>query len=97
LSLNSYFKTALFLFANQSLRLSFLALCIHVSPECKAILDQLGGYHLEERGAVEMKVSRSLMYFAGEICTGLQAKLLSFCSLWKFIGTNNDSFKREWS
>ena len=39
----------------------FLALCIHVSPECKAILDQLGGYHLEERGAVEMKVSRSLV------------------------------------
>ncbi|XP_074628982.1 atrial natriuretic peptide receptor 1-like [Acropora palmata] len=34
---------------------SGLALCIHVSPECKAILDQLGGYHLEERGAVEMK------------------------------------------
>ncbi|XP_068752048.1 atrial natriuretic peptide receptor 1-like [Montipora capricornis] len=34
---------------------SGFALCIHVSSECKVILDQLGGYHLEERGAVEMK------------------------------------------
>jgi len=34
---------------------SGFALCIHVSPECKEVLDQLGGYHLEERGEVEMK------------------------------------------
>ena len=36
----------------------YLALCIHVSPECKEVLDQLGGYHLEERGEVEMKVGK---------------------------------------
>ena len=32
------------------------ALHIHVSPECKAHLDKLGGFHLKERGIVEMKV-----------------------------------------
>ncbi|KAK2155393.1 hypothetical protein LSH36_241g02011 [Paralvinella palmiformis] len=34
---------------------SGFALRIHVSPECKSVLDQLGGYHLEERGEVTMK------------------------------------------
>lgn len=32
-----------------------LALQIHVSPECGAILQKLGGFHLPERGLVEMK------------------------------------------
>ena len=36
---------------------SGLALRVHVSPECKQVLDELGGYHLEERGEVSMKVS----------------------------------------
>ena len=35
---------------------SVAALHIHVSPECKAHLDKLGGFHLKERGIVEMKV-----------------------------------------
>ena len=35
---------------------SGLALRIHVSPECKAVLDDLGGYHLQERGPIAMKV-----------------------------------------
>ena len=35
---------------------SGLALRVHVSPECKNILVSLGGYHLHERGPVEMKV-----------------------------------------
>ena len=39
----------------------FLALRIHVSPECKAVLDTLGGYDLEERGPVTMKVSEFLL------------------------------------
>ncbi|KAL9987193.1 hypothetical protein ACROYT_G001456 [Oculina patagonica] len=34
---------------------SGLALRIHLSPECKAALDLLGGYHMEERGPVTMK------------------------------------------
>ena len=34
---------------------SGLALRVHVSPECKTILDELPGYHLEERGPVQMK------------------------------------------
>ncbi|EDO36182.1 predicted protein [Nematostella vectensis] len=34
---------------------SGLALRIHVSPECKEVLDRLGGYHLDERGPVTMK------------------------------------------
>merc|ERR1712178_110482 len=32
-----------------------LALKIHVSPECAVILSRLGGFHLPERGLVEMK------------------------------------------
>jgi len=34
---------------------SGLALRIHVSPECRAFLDELGGYNLVERGPVTMK------------------------------------------
>ncbi|XP_048238353.1 atrial natriuretic peptide receptor 1-like [Haliotis rufescens] len=34
---------------------SGLALQIHVSPECKLVLDKLGGFHLEDRGEVTMK------------------------------------------
>ena len=37
---------------------SGLALRVHVSPECKQVLDQLGGFLLEERGPVAMKVCR---------------------------------------
>ena len=35
---------------------SGLALRVHVSPECKTILDELGSYALVERGPVTMKV-----------------------------------------
>ena len=35
---------------------SGLALRVHVSPECKEVLDELGGYCLDERGPVSMKV-----------------------------------------
>ena len=35
---------------------SGLALRIHVSPNCKEVLDDLGGYQLEERGPVTLKV-----------------------------------------
>ncbi|KAK3709909.1 hypothetical protein QZH41_020028, partial [Actinostola sp. cb2023] len=31
------------------------ALRIHVSPECREVLNELGGYHLHERGPVTMK------------------------------------------
>ena len=34
---------------------SGLALRVHVSPECKEILDDLGEYHLLDRGPVTMK------------------------------------------
>lgn len=34
----------------------FPALKVHCSKECRAILDKLGGYTLEERGYVSMKV-----------------------------------------
>ena len=33
------------------------ALRVHVSPECKSVLDEIGGYKTEERGNVTMKVS----------------------------------------
>ena len=34
---------------------SFPALRIHVSPECRGVLMQLGGYRLQPRGAVHIK------------------------------------------
>ena len=34
---------------------SGLALRVHVSPECKQLLDELGGYLLQDRGSVSMK------------------------------------------
>ena len=37
--------------------LLFLALKIHCSQQCKELLDQLGGYEVEERGIVHLKVS----------------------------------------
>ena len=42
----------------------FTALRIHVSPECKAVLDKLGGFHLEERGPVTLKVSLDFSFFS---------------------------------
>ena len=34
------------------------ALRIHVSPECKAVLETLGGFYLKERGPVTLKVDK---------------------------------------
>ena len=34
---------------------SGLALRVHVSPECKGLLDQIGGYKLIDRGPTSMK------------------------------------------
>ncbi|KAJ7340078.1 hypothetical protein OS493_002802 [Desmophyllum pertusum] len=42
---------------------SGLALRVHVSPECKEVLDKLGGYIVEERGFVDMKVGNQLCRF----------------------------------
>ena len=35
---------------------SAAALKIHISQECKDILDKLGGYKLESRGPITLKV-----------------------------------------
>lgn len=45
----------------------FLALKIHCSSECKSILDTLGGYTLEERGLVSMKVIPILQPAVAEV------------------------------
>ena len=45
----------------------FSALRVHVSPECKEVLDRLGGYVLQERGFVEMKVSERLSILHDQI------------------------------
>lgn len=44
-----------------------------MSPECREVLEQLGGYILEERGFVEMKV--------GTNCASLSYNLLFFLEL----------------
>jgi hypothetical protein len=38
----------------------FAALRVHISPDTKVILDQLGGYKLVERGPITMKVGRHM-------------------------------------
>ena len=37
------------------------ALRIHCSCQCKKMLDELGGYQLEERGLVSMKVCNRVL------------------------------------
>ena len=39
-----------------------LALRIHISPDTKSTLDELGGYTLEERGEITMKVCYIIYY-----------------------------------
>lgn len=39
----------------------FSALRIHCSCQCKKMLDELGGYQLEERGLVSMKVCNRVL------------------------------------
>ena len=46
----------LYLLMKSLLTLLILALRIHVSPDCRNVLSQLGGYQLFERGLVAMKV-----------------------------------------
>ena len=51
-----WFEDASILFVWRHCELcSGLALRVHVSPECKALLDQLGGYQLIDRGPTNMK------------------------------------------
>jgi hypothetical protein len=38
----------------------FLAMKIHISENTKEILDKLGGYIVEKRGTVEVKVIRTI-------------------------------------
>lgn len=60
-----FFQLLGFLVHQPNLKLFNLsALCIHVSPECKEVLVQLGGYILAERGFVEMKVGGNFNNFA---------------------------------
>lgn len=40
-----------------------LALRIHVSSQCKSLLDDIGGYHTEERGWTSMKVRPVIIVF----------------------------------
>lgn len=42
---------------------SGLALRIHVSSQCKVILDNIGGYHVEERGLTSMKGKGALLTY----------------------------------
>ena len=54
-TLCSFFKTR-----NHTLFL-IPALRIHCSCQCKKMLDELGGYQLEERGLVSMKVGNRVL------------------------------------
>ena len=36
----------------------FVALKIHISPDAKTFLENLGGYHIQTRGEVFLKVKR---------------------------------------
>lgn len=53
--------SSLFLFFFMLTLCSVAALKIHCSQELKSILDILGGYHLVERGLVDMKVQFRLL------------------------------------
>lgn len=65
--------TSFFFFFVMVTLCSVAALKIHCSQELKSILDVLGGYHLVERGLVDMKVQFCLLSSA--LC--LQGQLAS--------------------
>jgi len=57
----------LYKFWDNSIGHVFSALRIHVSPECKTLLDDLGGYYFLCRGLVHMKVrTYSFIHFDGK-------------------------------
>lgn len=69
------------------------ALKIHISPQCKAALDKLGGYITEERGLVQMKGKGEVMTYwligateraiqKREVCVSLKLLIYSelYCS-----------------
>lgn len=51
-----FFVTLIVLISSNHKTIVTSALRIHLSPECKAALDLIGGFHLEERGPVSIKV-----------------------------------------
>jgi len=66
------------------------ALKIHVSLQCKQLLDKLGGYQTEKRGLIYVKVSVILANFPqGPIRTDRQYKpdslLLVSCLLLEYL------------
>ena len=64
---------------------SGLALRIHVSPYCKEVLDDLGGYQLKERGPVTMKVWAFCIYFLyfPVVFPGNKKHLFDWSLMWK--------------
>ncbi|XP_066915362.1 atrial natriuretic peptide receptor 1-like [Clytia hemisphaerica] len=69
---------------------SGLALRIHVSPECKEILDLLSGYELEERGPVPMKGKGTIVTF---FLTGKEGYNNELPDLAKAAGMDAHTFK----
>ena len=59
-----------------------VALKVHCSKQCKEILDRLGGYHLQERGLVEMKV-HSLGYTYWHECFAFSIDIVEHIVLLK--------------
>ena len=69
---------------------SGLALRVHVSPECKALLDQLGGYKLIDRGPTNMKGKGTInTYFL----SGKDGYDKSLPDLTKAVGLDQHEFK----
>ena len=57
-------KTILYIKKDTIFIISLTALRIHCSDDTKQILEELGGYHLEDRGLVQMKV---LLFLCGMV------------------------------
>lgn len=69
---------------------SGLALRIHVSSQCKSLMDDIGGYHIEERGWTSMKGKGTLLTF---FLNGRDGFLKSLPDLSKAAPMEEHSFK----
>ena len=67
-----------------------LALRVHVSPECKIILDELGSYHLQERGPVQMKGKGTIVTY---FLSGKDGYTKKLPDLKKAAGIEEHNFK----
>lgn len=79
---------------NQSI-LCILALHINCSQSARDILVKLGGFEIEERGEVEMKVRKKIRIYNKTICTKGKGKQMTYYVKGENIDVRRDRISKE--